>query len=103
MHNPGNALFCNPASRFFTLRPPCVEVGLGDVATVRILLQNVETLGFVCEGDGWTENIEEAMDFGGVVAAMDYGFVRGFAIFRVVIQFDDSPSDLPLPIVDLAA
>ena len=64
---------------------------------MKVLLQNAVTLNFVSKEWGWTANTDEALDFGEVVLAVDYAFSHGLWEVRVVIKFQDSRFDLPLP------
>ena len=66
---------------------------------VRVLLQNVVTLSFVGCDSGWTVKTGEALDFVEVVHAVDYALSQGLHDVRVVLKFEDSRFDLPLPSV----
>ena len=64
---------------------------------MRVLLQNVVTLDFLCWDSGWTTKREEALDFGEVIRAVDYAFSHRLDDVRVVIKFEDSRLDFSLP------
>jgi len=66
---------------------------------VRVLLQDVETLEFLCEDGDWTGSADEALDLVEVVRAVDYAFGHGLGAVRAVIKSEDSRYDLELPVL----
>ena len=65
--------------------------------SLRVVLQSEETLGYVAREGGWTADVRRAIDFGGVIEAMDYALSHGLRGVRTVLKCEDPQLDLPLP------
>ena len=76
---------------------PCVGAVWSDSSSVKVLLQDMESLNFVCRKRDWTANADDALDFGEVVRAVDYAVSHRLGEVRAVIKFLDSRYDLRLP------
>ena len=65
--------------------------------SLRVVLQSQETLGYVAHDGGWTADVRRALDFKGVVDAMDYALSHGLCGVRAVLKCEDPQLDLTLP------
>ena len=68
---------------------------------MKIVLQNLENLEYAHTKGQWTPHVEAAINFTGVVSALDYAAKRGFLHVRVAMNFDDSTHDVSFPPVHM--
>ena len=65
--------------------------------SLRVVLQSLETQGYVSQDGGWTGDVRRALDFKGVVNAMDYALSHSLRGVRAVLKCEDPQLDLTLP------
>jgi hypothetical protein len=67
-----------------------------------ILLQNLETLQYVSQPSGWTDEREHAREFGGGTEALFYCYQHHLEHMRILGQFDDPQQNFTIPLTEIS-
>jgi hypothetical protein len=66
---------------------------------MRILLQHKGTGLYLRDGDAWSGNSAEAMDFVSSTAALDFCAANRMDQVQLVLRFEEEKHDIVLPVV----
>ena len=71
-----------------------------EVQSMKIVLQNINTLNYVHSHGNWTPHVAAAIGFTGVVKALDYAINRRLSHVRVSMRFCHSVHNIDFPPVN---